>query len=76
MIRVIGSKIDLDRFYGNSNTTDVIEELIEISQPDLNTKTIFLWPEGIIPNINQTEIKQFEYLFDNKFGEPFVSNWN
>ena len=69
VIRVIGSKIDLDRFYGNSNTTDVIEELIEISQPDLNTKTIFLWPEGIIPNINQTEIKQFEYLFDNKFGE-------
>ena len=69
VIRVIGSKIDLDRFYGNSNTADVIEELIEISQPDLNTKTIFLWPEGIIPNINQTEITQFEYLFDNKFGE-------
>jgi apolipoprotein N-acyltransferase len=67
IIRAVGSKIDLDRFYGNSDTEAVINELIEISQPDLDTKTIFLWPEGIIPNINQTEIKEFEYLFHEKF---------
>jgi len=69
IIRTISSKIDLDRFYGNSDTEDVINELIEISQPDLNTKTIFLWPEGIIPNINQREIKEFESLFDKKFNK-------
>ena len=45
----------------------VINELIEISQPDSETKTIFIWPEGIIPNINQTEIKEFEFLFNKKF---------
>ena len=56
-IRVIGSNIDLDRFYGNSDTAGVINELIEISEPDLDIKTIFLWPEGIIPNINQAEVK-------------------
>ena len=69
IIRVIGSKIDLDRFYGNTDTAAVINELIEISQPDLDTKTIFLWPEGIIPNINQKEIKEFEFLFDKKFNK-------
>jgi apolipoprotein N-acyltransferase len=67
IIRAVGSKIDLDRFYGNSDTESVINELIKISQPDLDTKTIFLWPEGIIPNINQTEIKEFEFLFHEKF---------
>ena len=69
VIRAIGSKIDLDRFYGNSDTTEVINELIEISQPDLEIKTIFLWPEGIIPNVNQTEFKKFAFLFNEKFNK-------
>ncbi len=69
IIRAISSKIDLDRFYVNSDTESVIKELIEISQPDLDTKTIFLWPEGIIPNINQSEIKKFKFLFNKKFGD-------
>ncbi len=68
-IRAIGSKIDLNRFYGNSDTTKVINELIDLSQPDLDTKTIFLWPEGVIPNINQSEIKNFKFLFNKKFGK-------
>ena len=68
-IRVIGSNIDLDRFYGNSDTAGVINELIEISEPDLDIKTIFLWPEGIIPNINQAEVKEFRFLFNEKFNK-------
>tara|TARA_B100000900_G_scaffold39268_1_gene29487 strand:- start:965 stop:2500 length:1536 start_codon:yes stop_codon:yes gene_type:complete len=69
VIRAISSKVDLERFYGNSDTIGVINELIEISQPDLGKKIIFLWPEGIIPNINQKEIKDFEFLFDKKFNK-------
>jgi len=69
IIRAVGSKIDLNRFYGQTDTKSVINELIEISQPDPNTKTIFLWPEGIIPNIDQSEMKEFEFLFNEKFGK-------
>ncbi len=69
IIRIVGSNIDLNRFYGNSNTEDAINELINLSKPDLNIKSIFLWPEGIIPNINQSELKNFEYLFNKKFGK-------
>ena len=54
---------------GNSDTAEVITELIKISQPDKETKTIFLWPEGIIPNINQKQLKEFEFLFSEKFNE-------
>tara|TARA_A100001035_G_C27757940_1_gene489755 strand:+ start:1 stop:747 length:747 start_codon:yes stop_codon:yes gene_type:complete len=32
-------------------------------------KTLFLWPEGIIPKINQKELKNFEFLFKQKFNE-------
>jgi len=69
VIRVIGSKIDLDRFYGITNTASVISELIELSKPDLETKTLFLWPEGIIPNINQSELTEFQSLFYQKFNK-------
>ena len=69
LIRIIGSNIDLDRFYGSSDTAEVINELIEISQPDMKIKTIFIWPEGIIPNVNQIELKKFEFLFNEKFNK-------
>ena len=69
VIRVLGSKIDIDRFYGNTNALEVIKELIIISKPDLGTKTIFLWPEGIIPNVYQSDLHEFKFLFDKKFNE-------
>ena len=39
-IRVIGSNISLDRFYSNGDTSSIIDELIEISNPEINEKTI------------------------------------
>ncbi len=69
VIRAVSTKIDLERFYGNTDTAEVIKELVDISQPDLDTKTIFLWPEGIIPNINQNELKEFEFLINSKFNK-------
>jgi apolipoprotein N-acyltransferase len=72
IIRAIGSKIELDRFYGNKDTELVIEELIELSEPDLDTQTLFVWPEGIIPKINQSELKEFETLFSKKFNKNHI----
>ncbi len=72
VIRAIGSNIDLNRFYGNSDTTLVIKELIELSKPNFDTKTIFIWPEGIIPNINQSEFKDYKHLFKNKFNKDHI----
>jgi apolipoprotein N-acyltransferase len=48
-VRVIGSNISLDRFYLNIDPVSVINELIEISEPEKDDKTIFIWPEGILP---------------------------
>ena len=68
-IRVIGSNISLDRFYQNLDTTSVIQDLIELSNPNDKDKTIFIWPEGIIPNISQEELIQFSSLFDKRFNK-------
>ena len=68
-IRVVGSNISLDRFYKNIDSISVIEELIEISDPKINEKTIFVWPEGILPNIPQDELINYKWLFDKKFSK-------
>ena len=69
IIRAISSNIKLERFYGEEETIPVLDELIELSNPSLNDKILFLWPEGIIPNISQSELIKFKYLFDEKFNE-------
>ena len=68
-VRVIGSNISIDRFYFNVNSVLVIEELIKISNPNMSQKTIFIWPEGILPEISQRELKEYKWLFENKFNE-------
>jgi apolipoprotein N-acyltransferase len=68
-IRVIGSNISLNRFYLNIDPVSVINELIDISNPRKDDKTIFVWPEGILPDISQEELVEFKRLFENTFSK-------
>ena len=68
-VRIVGSTISLERFYESIDTISVIQDLIEISNPNINEKTIFVWPEGIIPNVSQDELIEHRSLFDGKFNE-------
>ena len=68
-IRVVGSDIKLDRFYYNIDPVSVIEDLIEISKPVKNEKTIFVWPEGILPGISQEQLVEYDWLFKKYFNE-------
>jgi apolipoprotein N-acyltransferase len=64
---LIGSNISLDRFYSNESPISVISDLIEISKPDVNKKTIFVWPEGILPNVSQKELIKYHPVFNEYF---------
>ena len=68
-IRIIGSNISLDRFYTNVNTVSIIKDLIKLSSPNSSEKIIFVWPEGIFPDISQNELKEYRSLFDPSFNE-------
>jgi apolipoprotein N-acyltransferase len=69
-VRAIGSNISLDRFYSNIDPVSVINELIDISQPNKDDKTIFVWPEGIIPDVSQEEL--IEYNLSRLIFEPMA----
>jgi apolipoprotein N-acyltransferase len=68
-VRAIGSNISLDRFYSNIDPVSVINDLIDISEPSKDEKTIFVWPEGILPDISQKELVEYKWLFEERFSK-------
>ena len=68
-IRIIGSNISLERFYDDSKTENIINELILLSLPEKEKKILFVWPEGIIPNTYQDELILFDDLIRQHFNE-------
>ena len=68
-IRIIGSNIGLEKYYTNNDPSIFIQELIDLSNPEIDEKTIFVWPEGIFPQISQKELKNYNSLFDKQFNK-------
>ena len=68
-IKAISPNISLDRFYSKQDELKIINELIEISAPTKNEPTIFLWPEGIIPDSYLRDMSIYKSLFLKNFGE-------
>ena len=71
-VRAIGSNISLNRFYSNINSVSVINDLIEVSNPNKNEKIIFVWPEGILPDVSQKELIEYSWLFKESFSEKHL----
>ena len=71
-VRVIASNISLERFYSEVDPAIVIQDLIKISNPANDEKIIFVWPEGIIPDIYQDELIRYSKLFNENFNENHI----
>ncbi len=69
IIKAISPNISLDRFYSKQDELKIINELIELSASTKKTPTIFLWPEGIIPESYLNEMKNYKSLFLKNFSE-------
>ena len=68
-IKAISPNINLDRFYSKQDELKIINELIELSDPTKIEPTVFLWPEGIIPDSYLRDMNIYKSLFLNSFGE-------
>ncbi|MDA9615838.1 apolipoprotein N-acyltransferase [Candidatus Pelagibacter sp.] len=68
-IKAISPNISLDRFYSKQDELKIINELIELSAPSKKEPTIYIWPEGIIPDSYLREMSVYKNLFLNNFGE-------
>jgi apolipoprotein N-acyltransferase len=68
-IRAVSPNISLDRFYSKQDELEIINELIELSAPTKTEPTIFIWPEGIIPDSYLRDMDVYKKLFSNHFGK-------
>ena len=59
-IKSISPNISLDRFFSKQEELKIIYELIELSAPTKKEPTIYLWPEGIIPNSYLKDMKLYQ----------------
>ena len=71
-IRVVSSNISLDRFYSKKDELEIINELITLSNPEKSKPTIFLWPEGIIPDTYLSDMKIYKDLFLDNFSSNHI----
>ena len=69
-IKIISTNLPIERFYSSLDSEAVILKLIRLSDPKLDKKTLFIWPESVIPNINLKSLnEEYNYLFGNSFGK-------
>ena len=69
-LNVLSTNIPIERYYSNFDDEKILIELINLSNPNPNEDTIFLWPEGAIPNINLSSLKEeYNYLFEKSFSD-------
>jgi len=68
-IKIVSPKISIDRFFQPNNEQIIIEELIKLSDPNINYNTIFILPEGALAGVNLKKLKKFKKIFSNNFDE-------
>ena len=68
-IKIVSPKIEISRFFEYGNEEEIIEELIELSNPNLSQETIFVFPEGALAGVNFEKLKSFKNLFLTKFSK-------
>ena len=69
-IVTVSTKVSLERFYSsNVDEYSIIQNLISLSDPKrfLGKKTIFIWPEGVLPSSNMNNIYSFKEIFRKNF---------
>ena len=71
-IKIISSNISLkDSLKSNSERKEV-ENLINLSEPREEEKTIFIWPEGSLKETDLNNIKKYKKIFSENFSENHI----
>jgi len=66
IIKIISPNFSLEEYKKNSEI-EQLKQLIKLSNPQKNKKTLFIWPEGIFYDSYLQDIKKYKKLFANAF---------
>jgi apolipoprotein N-acyltransferase len=71
-IKIISPKISINRFFEVNNEGIIIEELIELSNPNISDNTIFVFPEGALAGVSLNKLKSFKEIFLKKYSDKHI----
>ncbi len=71
-IKIISPQIEVKRYFENENTEKIILELIKLSEPNNNEKTLFIFPEGVLSNIYLQDLNNYYYLFSENYSNKHI----
>ena len=71
-VKIVSPKISIMRFLQDSDPKKTIKDLILISKPKLNERTIFIYPEGILPSISLQNIQNYKDIFSKHFSKNHI----
>ena len=74
-IVTISTKVSLEKFYSsNVDEYSIIQNLVSLSDPKryFGKKTIFVWPEGVLPLTNMNNINSYKEIFSKNFCEQWI----
>jgi len=69
LIKIISPNIDIARYFENESPEKIILELVNLSNPNDLEKTIFIFPEGVLPNVYLEDLKNYSYIFEDNYSE-------
>ena len=71
-IKVISPKIPIERFFQPNNEEIIIKELIELSNPNIEENTIFIFPEGALAGVYLDQLKKFQKIFKKNYSKKHI----
>jgi len=71
-IKIISPKISIDKYLYNINHERILNDLIKLSNPSDNLRTIFVWPEGALSGIYFDELKNYSEIFLKNFSDNHI----
>ena len=72
VIKIVSPKINIQRFYYEENEEEILKGLVKLSRPNKETKTLFVWPEGIFIHTDLNNLKKYKNIFSENFSKKHL----
>ena len=66
-VKIVSPKISIDRFYEYNNEENIIKEMVELSNPNILNKTVFIFPESALAGVNLKMLRNYKEIFEKNF---------
>ena len=68
-VKIISPSFDLEYNLDDKKIENRFKKLVKYSSPDKNTKTLFIWPEGVFSGRSYEEVLNFKSIISKSFSK-------